>query len=59
MDSENLEIRGRNGTKAIALDSLVDMNGAKSRDMTLMSQMGKRQQLNVEGIQQRRKPIQS
>jgi hypothetical protein len=47
MASENMEMRGRNGTKAMATGSLVDLDGAKSKDLTLMSQMGKRQQLNV------------
>lgn len=42
-----MEMRGRNGTKGLALGTLVDMDGAKSRDVTLMSQMGKKQQLNV------------
>lgn len=47
MASENMEMRGRNGTKVVATGSVEDMDGAKSKEMTLMSQMGKRQQLNV------------
>ena len=40
-------MRERVATKSLALGSLVDMDGAKSRDITLMTQMGKKQQLNV------------
>lgn len=47
MDSEIVEMRGHNATKSLALGTLVDMDAAKSKDITLMSQMGKKQQLNV------------
>ena len=46
-----MELKGCQGTKSIAVGSLVDMDGAKSRDLTLMTHMGKRQQLNVRTLQ--------
>ena len=42
-----MEMRGHNAPKSLALGTMVDMDGAKSRDITLMSHMGKKQQLNV------------
>lgn len=47
MDSENVEMRGHDETKSLALGTMLEMDGAKSRDVTLMSHMGKKQQLNV------------
>lgn len=47
MDSNMMEMRGRNIVIAAGDTSLIDGNGGKTRDETLMVQMGKKQQLNV------------
>lgn len=47
MDSNMMEMRGRNIVIAAGDTSLIDDNGGKTRDETLMVQMGKKQQLNV------------
>lgn len=47
MDSNMMEMSGRNIVRATGDTSLIDNNGRMTRDETLMMQMGKKEQLNV------------
>lgn len=47
MDSNMMEMSGRNIVRATGDTSLIDNNGGMTRDETLMMQMGKKEQLNV------------
>lgn len=47
MELDAMEMKARNGTKAVGVASLIDDDGVKGQEGTLMAQMGKKQQLNV------------
>lgn len=47
MDLDDIEMRGRNGTATAGVASLSEDEGVKSKEETLMVQIGKKQQLNV------------
>lgn len=47
MDLDAMEMKGRNRTNGAGVATLVDNNRVKSREETLMSNIGKKQQLNV------------
>lgn len=47
MDLDAMEMRGRNGTEATGVASLITDDGVKSKEGTLMARMGKKQQFNV------------
>lgn len=47
MALDNMEMKGRSIAKPSGPPSVVDIRGAKSKEGVLMSQIGKKQQLNV------------
>lgn len=47
MDLNTIEMRGRYDTNPAGVASLNDDDGVKSKEVTLMGQMGKNQQLDV------------